>query len=124
MKLSMLLLLALLVAVPVFAQAATPGNALAWTWTQGSGISGTGFNVYGSNVAGGPYSKLTTTLIPITTFSYLDTTAIVEGRLYCYVVTAMGVFNGAPAESANSAETCVTRSTKPAIPGKPTVTPQ
>jgi fibronectin type 3 domain-containing protein len=60
-----------------------------------------GYNIYRSNVAGGPYTLLTTT--PITTLSYTDT-GLTNGQTYYYVATAVNTAG----ESAKSTEVAAT----------------
>jgi fibronectin type 3 domain-containing protein len=65
---------------------------LSWTITQGSDPA-VGVNVWRGTVSAGPYTKLNATPIPITTFTYADTTGV-GGTLYYYVATtvdAMGI---------------------------------
>ncbi len=50
-----------------------------------------GFNVYRADTTGGPYTKLNTTLLPEK--SYLDTTNLVIGNTYYYVITAVDTLN-------------------------------
>ena len=87
----------LLLAVVVFPQTAQHGIALSWNVVAGS----TGYNVYESLTAGGPYAKLTTS--PILTASYLDVSAA-DGKKHCYVVTDLS----GTIESLNSNEVCAT----------------
>ena len=69
----------------------------ALTWNAGaSGING--YNVYRSNVSGGPYSQINTSLLPSNNFS--DTT-VSSGNTYYYVTTEV---NGEGQESGYSNE--------------------
>jgi hypothetical protein len=93
MKRNLILTLAsLLFATASFAQTANHGVDLSWTWSQGTGSAGTGFNVKRATVTGGPYSILTTTAIAARTYSDNSATGnvLTEGATYFYVVTAIG----------------------------------
>ena len=91
---------------------------VAWTYTQGTDLA-TGFNVYRSTTTGGPYAKLTTVPLSISTLSYQDSTGN-GGTKYFYVVTAIDSLG---AESANSNETSATFiSSVPNVPAGATAT--
>lgn len=98
----MKLIIALLFAGVAFAQ--QHSVTLTWTWTQGKGGAATGFNVKRSDVSGGPYTKINADPIAPDTLTYVDTTGLVEGSKYFYVVTATGLGG----ESANSGEAVAT----------------
>ena len=102
----MKVLILLLCSLPLFAQHSV---TLTWQWTQGTGGTETNFNVKKSTISGGPY----TTISSPTTLNYIDTTGLVEGTKYYYVVTAVGPGG----ESANSNEA------NALIPFLPPVTP-
>src|SRR5471032_1612861 len=70
---------------------------LNWTITQGSDPA-VSVNVWRGTVSGGPFTKLNATPIPITTFSYSDTTGV-GGTTYFYVATTV---DSAGITSANS----------------------
>ena len=66
---------------------------LSWTWTEGTGHSADGWNVYRSTVSGGPYSLIAN--VPIANGpQYLDqsspTNQLVPQMTYYYVVSALG----------------------------------
>lgn len=73
------LLVATALAAPTVHQA-----SLSWAQSSSSGL--TGNCVYRGTVSGGPYSQLTCSSSPVT--SYIDTT-VVGGATYYYVVTAV-----------------------------------
>lgn len=83
---------------------------VSWTYTQGTDPA-VGFNVGRATVSGGPYITVNTTLIPIATLSFVDT-SVAAGDTYFYVVNAQDM-NGIL--SANSAQV------QAVIPGNPTV---
>jgi fibronectin type 3 domain-containing protein len=62
----------------------------------------TGYNVYSSAVSGGPYAKLTSTPVAIT--SYTDS-GVQPGETYYFVVTAV---NSQNVESADSGQVSAT----------------
>ncbi len=74
-------------------QLMTHTTSLTWTASSSAVI---GYNVYSSNVAGGPYAKLTP--LPVAGITYRDAT-VQAGKTYYYVVTAV---NASSAESAYS----------------------
>lgn len=76
----------LLAAVAAFPQT-QHSIKVAWTYSQGSDQA-TGFNVYRGTVTGGPYTKQNSSLIPVATLNYMDTTGT-GGTTYFYVVTAV-----------------------------------
>lgn len=67
-----------------------------------SGSSVTGYNVYSSEVSGGPYSKLTAS--PVGATSYTDA-SVTAAQTYYYVVTAVSSTSG---ESAYSSQVSAT----------------
>jgi hypothetical protein len=94
MKRTLILAIAsLLFATGLFAQA-PHGVDLSWSWAQGTGSPGTGFNVKRATVTGGPYSILTTTPAAIASRAYSDTSGtgnvLTEGATYFYVLTTIG----------------------------------
>ena len=96
------LVLAMGAIAPIAAQTAH-FITVAWTYTQGTDLA-TGFNVYRSTTTGGPYAKLTTTPLSLTTLSYQDTGGN-GGTKYYYVVTAI---DSGGVESVNSSEASAT----------------
>lgn len=84
-----LLTLAILFAAACFAQGPAHSVTLTWNWSQGTGGSGTGFQVQRSSTAGGPYSTIGSTSA-ISTLTYADVSAtgniLAEGATYYYVV--------------------------------------
>ena len=91
---------------------------LAWNYTQGP-VAATRFVMYRSTACSAPWTTLSST-IPVTTFTFTDTTAV-EGSTYCYDVTA---FSAANVESADSnLLTYTVPSTKPNPPTSLRVTP-
>jgi endoglucanase len=81
---------------------------LTWSYTQGSDAA-TGFTIY-REAAGGSYAALNTTLVPVGTPTYADTT-VVSGTIYNYYVVAVD------AEGNQSAPSNIYTTT--AIPGNP-----
>jgi fibronectin type 3 domain-containing protein len=79
-----------LLTLPMFAQHTV---TLTWSWTQGSGGVGTGFEVQRGTVSGGPYTTIATIASP-TTLTYVDTASttnvLTEGSTYYYVVLTTG----------------------------------
>jgi fibronectin type 3 domain-containing protein len=71
---------------PAFGQA-QHGMSLSWTETNNSDPA-TGFFVFRSTTVGGPYAKLFTTPLPVTTLTYFDSTGV-GGTTYYYVITAV-----------------------------------
>jgi len=73
---------------------AAPGNGAAHlvdlTWNASTSPNISGYNVYRSSTAGGPYSILNTTLI--VGHTYTDT-AVLAGQIYYYVATAVNTSN-------------------------------
>lgn len=78
----------------------THNITVGWSYTQGTDLA-VGFNVYRSTATGGPYTKLTSTAIPLATLSYQDFTGTGNTK-YFYVVTAVDISG---IESVNSNET-------------------
>jgi hypothetical protein len=76
-------------------------HSVTLTWTA-STSSVAGYNVYRSQVSGGPYTKLDSTAVTAT--SYVDST-VSAGQTYFYVVTSI---NSSGVESADSAEVSAT----------------
>jgi chitinase len=70
---------------------------LNWTITQGQDPA-VGVNVWRGTVSGGPYTKLNATPIPITTFTYSDTTGV-GGTTYFYVATTVDAIGLSSANS-------------------------
>ena len=63
---------------------ATPGNAkVTLNWADNTGADLAGYNVYRSEVSGGPYTKVATV-----TSSKCTNTRLINGTTYYYVVTA------------------------------------
>lgn len=90
---------------------------LTWAWSQGTGGTATGFSVKRATVTGGPYTTIGSTTV--STLTYVDTTGLVEGTKYFYVVTA----TGPGGESAPSGEASGTIPfSVPVAPATPTVT--
>lgn len=106
-------------ATPASPQAQTNHSiGVTWAYVQGTDL-GTGFNVYRSVVSGGPYTKLTTSALPITTLTFSDTTGM-GGTKYFYVVTAI---DAGGVESVNSNETfAIFISSSPNAPANATAT--
>lgn len=81
-------LFTLLLAATLLAQSDPhPSARLNWLWSQGSGDPATGFHVWRSATAGGPYTTPYATVLGSSTLTYLDT-AVVAGQTYYYVVSA------------------------------------
>jgi Abnormal spindle-like microcephaly-assoc'd, ASPM-SPD-2-Hydin/Immunoglobulin domain len=76
-------------------------HSVTLTWTA-STSSVAGYNVYRSQVSGGPYTKLDSSAVTAT--SYVDST-VSAGQTYFYVVTSI---NSTGVESADSAEVSAT----------------
>jgi len=72
-------------------------HSAALTWLPSTSLVA-GYNVYRGTVSGGPYSKLSSSLIALTTFT---DSAVQSGQTYFYVVTAVDASN---VESAYSNE--------------------
>ncbi len=92
------LLLFLMIALPAFAQ---HSNTVQWTWSQGTGDPATSFLIERSATTGGPYTILCggtgQPLCPSsTTFTYVDSSGIVGGATWFYVVVATGPGGNAP----------------------------
>jgi len=64
-------------------------HSAALSWTASTSVV-TGYNVYRGTVSGGPYAKLNSSLIAVTT--YTDGT-VQSGQTYFYVVTAVDASN-------------------------------
>ena len=79
----------------------TVSHSVTLTWTPSTSTVA-GYNVYGSGVSGGPYSKLDSSIV--TTDSYTDST-VQSGQTYYFVVTSV---TAAGVESADSAQVSVT----------------
>jgi hypothetical protein len=75
----------------------TVSHSVTLSWTASTSTV-SGYNVYRSTVSGGPYTKLNSTLVAVTT--YADT-AVQSGQTYFYVVTAV---DSSGVESADSGE--------------------
>ena len=73
---------------------------LSWSPSPSAGVA---YNVYRSNVSGGPYAKLNSTPIPGTT--YTDT-GVQSTHTYYYVVTAVDV-NGVESVYSNEASAAI-----------------
>ena len=116
-RLILTLLIAFLV-LPVWGQT-SHSIKIGWTYTQNADTA-VGFNVYRSTVSGGPYTKLTTSLLPLTVLSFTDFTGT-GGTTYFYVITAV---DGIGIESAKSGEANATFLSAPAIPAGVTATAQ
>lgn len=76
-------------------------HSVTLTWTASTSVV-SGYNVYRSAVSGGPYTKLTSTLLVATT--YVDT-AVLTGQTYFYVATSV---DSSGVESADSMEVSAT----------------
>jgi hypothetical protein len=76
----------------------TVSHSVELSWTSSTSVVA-GYNVYSSEVSGGPYSKLNSNIVSAET--YIDS-SVQGGLTYYYVVTAV---TSAGAESANSAQT-------------------
>ena len=74
----------------------TAPHTVTLNWIASTSSNVTGYNVYRGTLAGGPYTKLTTS--PVITISYTDTT-VLSGLTYYYVTTAI---NSSNVESAYS----------------------
>lgn len=96
----------------------THSITIAWTETNNSDPAA-GFNVL-RGPTGGPYTKLNTSLLPLTPTTYVDTTGV-AGTNYCYVVNAQ---DAAGNLSANSAQACATMLGNPQTPQGVTATAQ
>jgi len=72
-------------------------HSAALSWTASTSVV-TGYNIYRGTVSGGPYAKLNSSLIALTT--YTDST-VQSGQTYFYIVTAVDASN---VESAYSNE--------------------
>ena len=70
-------------------------------WAPSSSPGVAGYNVYRSAISGGPYAKLTSSLVSSLTFT---DTSVLAGQNYYYVATAVDTAN---AESAYSSEVAV-----------------
>ncbi len=57
---------------------------VSWSASQSTNVSG--YNVYRATVSGGPYTKLNSSVIPLTT--YTDST-VQAGQTYYYVCTSV-----------------------------------
>jgi hypothetical protein len=79
----------------------TASHAVALTWAPSTSVVA-GYNVYRSEVSGGPYAKLDSSIV--VTDSFTDST-VQGGLTYYYVVTSI---TSASAESPNSAQASVT----------------
>lgn len=94
---------------------------LGWaTYVQGTDIA-VGLNIGRSTVSGGPYTIMNTTLIPVSSTTYTDT-SVVSGATYFYVLNAQdanGFVSGFSAESLPA-----TIPGNPSIPTRPTITVQ
>ena len=79
------------------------GITVSWTETNNSD-SAVGFNVYRATVAGGPYTKVNSTLLASSTLSYFDPT-VTGGTKYFYVIASVDSFG---VQSVNSNEISAT----------------
>lgn len=105
-------------ALPFILRAQTSHSiTISWTYTQGANLA-VGFNVLRGTVTGGPYTRINTTLIPVTTLQFVDTIGV-GGTKYFYVVDAQDATGDL---SANSAEVSATFLGNPAIPAGVTAT--
>ncbi len=64
-------------------------HSAALSWTASTSVV-TGYNIYRGTVSGGPYAKLNSSLIALTT--YTDST-VQSGQTYFYIVTAVDASN-------------------------------
>ena len=77
-------------------------HSVSLTWIDGSsGISG--YNVYRSGVSGGPYTKINSSLVPLT--AYTDT-AVAASQTYFYVTTAVNT-SGVESKYSNQVQVLV-----------------
>jgi fibronectin type 3 domain-containing protein len=117
MKVFGLLIATLILAASSFAQTS---HSVALTWTAPTGGSSvTGYNPYRGTTKGGPYTVLVTT--PVAGTTYTDTSGLVEGTTYFYVVTSVGP--GGESVSSNEASALIPVS-KPLPPSNLTSTPK
>lgn len=65
-------------------------HTVALTWVASTSTDVTGYNIYRSSAASGPFTKLNSTLIAGTSFS---DTAVTSGQTYYYVATTVDVNN-------------------------------
>jgi fibronectin type 3 domain-containing protein len=98
MKTSIIILL-----LCAFALAAPTQHQSALTWAQSTGTGLTGNCVYRSQVSGGPYTQISCSSSPITTYTDLT---VQGGKTYFYVVTAV----------AGTQESAFSNETKAVIP--------
>lgn len=75
---------------PCVADTPPGGHTVQLSWTASTSASVMGHNVYRGTTAGGPYTKLNTSLVATTNYS--DTT-VQNGVTYFYVVTAVNSSN-------------------------------
>jgi len=69
---------------------APAGHSVALTWVSSTSSNVTGYNIYRSSAAAGPYTKLNPTLVTGTTYS---DAAVASGQTYYYVSTAVDIHN-------------------------------
>ena len=113
----LLLLLTLPVSVAIWAQAAH-SITVAWSYVQGTDPA-VGFNVYRATVTAGPYTKVSTTVLAITTLSFSDTVGV-GGTKYFYVVDAQDMAGVHSAYSGEASATFI--ATSPNVPAGITAT--
>ncbi len=95
------LLLSLVLISVALAQQPHGSASLTWSWSQGTGDPATGFHVWRSTTAGGPYTTVGT--VPVGTLTYLDA-GLTIGATYFYTVSA---YNPAGDSSKSGEVTCV-----------------
>jgi fibronectin type 3 domain-containing protein len=109
MKVFPFLVATLMLAAPSFAQS-SHSVTLAWTAST-SGGAVTGYNAYRGTTKGGPYTVLNTSAIALT--GYTDTSGLLEGTTYYYVVTAVGPGGESVASNEASAPIPVSKPSPP-----------
>jgi hypothetical protein len=92
MKLLKILCL-LIASVVCFAQSKINSVTLTWTWTQGTGVPVTNFNVYRATVATGPFTLVGSTLGTVFTYTDATVTALPTGPFYYYVAAVSTTAN-------------------------------
>jgi fibronectin type 3 domain-containing protein len=119
MKVFGFLIATLILAASSFGQS-QPSHSVALTWTAPTGGSTvSGYNAYRGTTKGGPYTVLNTAAVAVT--NYTDTSALVEGTTYFYVVTSVGP--GGESVASNEASALIPLS-KPLPPSNLTSTPK
>jgi fibronectin type 3 domain-containing protein len=103
----LLCLLSIPASVAIWAQTQHSAT-VSWTYTQGTDLA-VGFNVYRSNTVGGTYSQINTTLIPVSTLTFVDN-VVTAGSTYFYVVDA---------QDANGIHSAQSAPVSGVIPGNP-----